>query len=69
MELQLPAYITAIAMQELSCACNLYHRSWQCGIGHPLSESRDPTRIFMDTSRIHFHCVTMETPEVATFLK
>ena len=27
-ELQLPAYTTAIAMQDLSCVCNLHHSSW-----------------------------------------
>ena len=28
----------------------------------PLSEAKDRTRIFMDTSRIRFHCTTRETP-------
>ena len=42
-ELQLPAYTTAIAMQNLSRVCALYHSSWQHQTLNPLSESRDPT--------------------------
>ena len=44
-ELQLPAYITAIAtaMPDLSCSS---------GIHNPLSEARDLTHILMDTSRV-----------------
>ena len=61
-ELQLPACTTVIAVQDLSSICDLYHSSWQCRIPHPLNESRDRTRIFMDTSWIHFHCATMGTP-------
>ena len=41
MELQLPAYTTAIAMQDLSLVCDLYHSSWQHRILNPLSEVRD----------------------------
>ena len=33
-----------------------------CWIPDPPSEARDRTRSFMDTSRIHFHCATTETP-------
>ena len=40
-ELQLPAYATATAMQDLSHICDLYHSSWQRRIPNPLSEARD----------------------------
>ena len=52
LELQLPAYITATEMQDLSCVCNLYHSSRQCRILNPLSETRDQTDILMDTNRV-----------------
>ena len=63
-ELQLLAYITAIAMQDLSCICDLHHNSQQCWIPDPLSKARDPTHILMDTSQIRFRCATMGTPEM-----
>ena len=40
-ELQLSAYPTAIAIQDLSRVCNLPHSSWQHQILKPLSEARD----------------------------
>ena len=43
---------------------NLHHSSRQHQISDPLSEVRDQTLILMDTSRIHFHCVTMGTPSI-----
>ena len=49
-ELQLQAYTTATAMQDLSCVCNLHYRSWQWQICNPLSEARDQTCIIKDTS-------------------
>ena len=39
---------------DLSCVCDLHHRSWQCWIVNPLSEARDQTRILMDTSQVQF---------------
>ena len=60
-ELQLSAYTTATAMRDPSCTCDLHHRSWQSLIPNPLSEVRDRTCVLMDTSWIHFHCITMET--------
>ena len=51
-ELQLPAYITATAMWDLSRVCQLYHSSWQHWILNPLSEARDCTREIMDTSQV-----------------
>ena len=64
-ELQLPACATATAtaMQDPSRVYELHHNSQQCQITDPLSEARDGTHILMDTSWIHFHCVTtMGTP-------
>ena len=54
LELQLPAYATAIATetQDLSPVCDLHHSSQQRWILNPLSEARDGTRILMDTSQV-----------------
>jgi len=49
-ELQLLAYTTVPAAQDLSCDCDLHHRSWQCCILNSLSEARDQTCILMNTS-------------------
>ena len=51
-ELQLPAYATAIAMQDLSCICDLHHSSRQHWILNPLSKARDRTLILMDASQV-----------------
>ena len=61
LELWLPAYSTDTATRDPSCICDLYHSSYlhhssqQCQVLKPLSEARDQTCIFMDTSQIHFH--------------
>ena len=62
LKLQLLAYATATAMPDPSHICDLYHSSWQCQILYPLNKAGDQTPILMDTSQIHFHCVTMGTP-------
>ena len=49
-------------MQDLSCVYDLHHSSQQCQIPDPLSKTRDGPCIRMDTSLIHFYCVTMGTP-------
>lgn len=49
---QLPAYATATAMRDLSCACDLLCSSQQHQILDPLSEASDGTRIPMDTSQV-----------------
>ena len=54
LKLQLPAYTTATAMQDLSRVGNLKRSSLQCRILNPLSEARDGTRILMDTSGVCF---------------
>ena len=61
-EQQLPAYLTATAMPDPSCICNLLYSSWQCQIPNPLSEAKDRRLVLMDTIRIHFCCATRGTP-------
>ena len=61
LELQLPAYTAATATQDLSCICNLHHRSQQHQILNPPSEARDGTRNLMVPSGIHFRCATTGT--------
>ena len=53
-ELQLLAYITAKAMQDLSDVCNLCHSSWLHWIFNPPREARDQTCIIMDTSQVPY---------------
>ena len=62
LELQLPAYTTATAMQDLSLVCDLHHNSWQHQIPDPLSKARDWTHTLMVTSRICFCYTTTGTP-------
>ena len=50
LDLQLPAYTTAIAAQYLSRICELQHSLWQRWILNSLMKARDGTCIFMDTS-------------------
>ena len=64
LELQLPAYITATAMQDPSLIFDLHQSSQQCRIPDPLSETRDRTHILMVTSWIRFRCATTGTPKV-----
>ena len=52
------AYTTASATQDLSCVCDLHHRSQQHWIPNPLSEARDRTRILVDASQVRYHWVT-----------
>ena len=46
-ELQLPAYATATATRDLSCICDLHHRSWQGCILNPLKDASGRTCILM----------------------
>ena len=52
LKLQLLAYTTGTATQDLSHVYNLYHSSLQHQIFNPLSKTRDRTCILMDTSRV-----------------
>ena len=54
LELQLPAYTTAIAMPDPSHVWDLHHRSEQCQILYTLSRARDRTCILMDNSKVCF---------------
>ena len=47
--LQLPAYATATTTQDPSHVSDLHYNTRQCQILNPLSETRDRTRILMDT--------------------
>ena len=51
-ELQLPAYTTATATQDLSLVFDLHHSLWQCQILNPLSEDTDQSHIFKDTGQV-----------------
>ena len=62
LELKLPAYTTATAIQGLSHVCNLHHRSQQCWIPDPLGKARDRAWVLMDTSWIRFCYTTEGTP-------
>ena len=63
-ELQLLAYATAIATQDLSRICDLRHNSWQRQILNPLIEARDRTWVLTDASQIRFHYATTGSPVV-----
>ena len=66
-ELQLPAYGTATAMQDLSFICDLHHSLQERQILNPLSEVRDWTHILMDTSQDLNPLTTMGTPPAKLF--
>ena len=57
---QSEAYITATAMWDWSCVCDLHHSSGQCQILNPMSKARDQTSNLMVLSRICFCWATME---------
>ena len=61
-ELQLLAYTTATAKQDVSCVWDLHHSSWQLWILNPLSEARDQTCILMYSSHVRYHWAMMGPP-------
>ena len=65
LELQLPAYTTVTAVQDLRRVCDLHHSSRQYQILNPLSEARDQTQNLMVPSGICFRCATMGIPQNA----
>ena len=70
LELQLSAYTTALAtLWLLSRICNLHHSSRQHRILNPLSKSRDPPHILMDTSQVCYCWATMGIPFLHTWDK
>ena len=62
LELQLLAYTTAIATQDLSWVCDLHYNSQQRQILNSLSKASDWALVLMDTSWVHYHWATMGTP-------
>ena len=67
LELQLPAYATAMAMWNWSHICNLHYSSWQHQILNPLSKTRDQTSILMDTRRTRFPWAKTGAPITSLF--
>ena len=67
LELQLPAYTTAMATQDLSQIFDLPRSSRQCWLLNPLSRVRYQTRILMNTNQIHYHWATTGIPELFFF--
>ena len=65
LQLQLLAYATAIS--DLSCACDLYHSSWQLWILNPLIKAMDQTCNLMVPSWICFCCAMTGTPAMKYF--
>jgi len=68
LELELPAYTTATAIQDLSHICNLHHSSYQCRILNPLSEPGDQTCVLMDTRQVVNHWALTGTPHPSSFI-
>ena len=64
LELQLLAYIRAIAMRDPSLACDLHHSLQQHQILNPLSEARHQTHNLIVPSQIPFHCATTGMPRL-----
>ena len=70
LELQLSAYTTDTATQDLSHICDLYHMS--CGVDYifgsqrqilnPLSKVRDQTCVLRDVRQTHFHLAMTGIP-------
>ena len=69
LELQLPPYTTATAVQDPSHIFDLHNSSWQCQILNPLSEARNQTYNLMVPSRIHFRCARTGIPQTSPYLK
>ena len=67
-ELQLPAYATATATQDLSLVCDLQYSLWKWWILNSLGEASERTCVCWDTSWIHFRCTTTGTPDFPYFL-
>ena len=68
LEVQLPAYSTDTAMQDLSLACDLHHSSGQRQIPNQLSKARNQTHDLIVPSKICFWCTMMGTPNINFYL-
>ena len=64
LELQLPAYATATAMQDPSWVCDLHQSSQQRQILNLLSRARDPTSILTNASQF----IAAEPPQEFPFI-
>ena len=64
LELQLPAYAKATAMQDPSRICNLHYSSRQHQSLNPQSKGRDRTHNLMVIGQIRFCCTTTGTPGI-----
>ena len=62
LELQLPAYTTATAMQDMSLDCYLHQSSQQQQSLNPMLEARNRTCVLMDTNQVHYHWATKGIP-------
>ena len=69
LSVQLLAYTTATATQDLSRVCNLHHSSWQRQSLNPLSKARDRTHNLMIPSWIRFCCDMMGTPDSTALMR
>ena len=67
-ELQLLAYATTTATQDLSCVFDLHHSSRQRWILNPLSKARIEPATLWFLVRFVNHCTTTGTP-IVLFLK
>ena len=54
LELQLLAYATATATQDLRCVCDVHQSSGQHQILNSLSEARDRSHVLMGTGQIPY---------------
>ena len=61
-ELQPPAYATDTAMWDPSHVFNLHHSSRQHRILNPMSEAKNWTCVFMDTSQVCYCWAMVGTP-------
>ena len=58
---------TTTATRDPSHVCNLHPSSQQHWILNPLSEARDQTHIFMDTSQVRYRWATAGSPDLTIF--
>ena len=68
-ELQLPAYATATAMQDLSHIWDLHHSLWQGWILNPLIKVRDWTQVLVDISRVCYCWAMMGIPRAIPWME
>ena len=66
-QLQVLAYTTATAMEDLNHVYDLHHSSKQHQILNPLCKGSDWTYVLMDTHQIRYHGATTGTPAVFLF--